>query len=116
MHAAACETARGRCNSSLSKCTALCCLAFNSGVVRRFCSILSAVPGVSSCSAITCYGASASAVSLSVVVKITEHSLERGRNSTKSAARVIDELLRCTAVPLALSKTNKHCLVLTFAT
>ena len=116
MHAAACETAKGRWNSSLSRCMASCCSASESGLVKRFCSILSAATGVSSCSGIVFCGASASAVSLSVVVKTTEHSLERGRKSAKSVASLADEPLDCAVVPSALSKISKHRRVLISAT
>jgi hypothetical protein len=118
MHAAACATTKGRYDSSLSKCIASYYPAIKSGVVKRLYSILSAVSGASSGSAITFRSASASAVSLSVVVKITEHSLEYGRKSAKPSASLVDKPppIDYTVVPSALSKINKHCRVLTSAT
>jgi hypothetical protein len=117
MHAAACATAKGRYNSSLSKYIASYCLAFKSSVIKRFCSILSAMSGVSLCSAIIFSRVDTLAILLSVVVKITEYSLEYSRKLAKPAASLVDKLLLvgCIVVPLVLSKINKHRCVLTSA-
>ena len=59
IQAAACTTARGRHDSSFSKCSASCCSVFAIGLSKRTCSILSAVSSVSSCSAMMFCEASA---------------------------------------------------------
>ena len=115
MHAAAYDTARGRYDSSLSKCIAPSYSASESGVVKRDCNILSAVSDASSPSATIFCGASVLAVSLSVVVKITEHSLECGRKSAKPVASAVGEPPCWTVVLSTLSKISKHCCVLSFA-
>jgi hypothetical protein len=77
------------------------CSAFESGVVKRFCSILSAVSGASPRSTVTFCRASASAVMVFVIVKMTEHSLKCGRNSARRL--VYNEPLGLTLVSSTLS-------------
>ena len=108
IQAATCITTRGRYNSSLNMCSASYCLAFASSLAKRTYSIFSAASSISSCSAIMFCGASARAVLMFVVIKITEHSLDCSRKLARSAASIANKPLDRRVVFSVLLKISKH--------